>query len=719
MSFKKTNFFVSAVLLATVIPFWVNIAHGSDGSVAGGVHRSSIDQSVSVFTQSGGEAHSIYNLPSGMAFDPLEDALSSAANGFRSHSFVTLKPNGPNDNQILTTKSSIFPSGGITEDHQLFFDETASRLPALVDFSTDVEFGDVDNDGDLDIVLTNTDGGRNRLLINDGDGIFTDETSVRLPADSDFSLGLELGDVDGDDDLDIFVANNFAFQVPNCTLLSGQNRLLINNGEGVFFDETELRLPISIAASTDAKFVDTDGDGHLDIIVTNSIRPENCLFVGGGQIQLLINDGHGFFIDGTDASLPIEFHSDVSVDFGDIDGDDDFDILVATPYGQDRLLVNNGSGVFTDQSGERLPLTVGSTRCVVFFDADDDGDLDIFCANDSSSVWPGQTGAQNRLLINNGLGIFIDETSMRLPVVFDLSMGGGDFGDVDGDGDLDVIVANNKLMSEGRQNRLLINAGSGVFSDETVSGMPVVSNISTGVKFGDVDGDGDLDAIVVNYGQQNRLLIGKYDPKGGPPDPQGLKGDVNGDGGIDILDVLAAVNHILSLIPLTEDSLLRADCNGDGQINILDALSIVNVILGLGECRPGGCKAELTPEAMQLFKSLEPYLSAEDFARFMAEVNREVEVPVEYSLFQNYPNPFNLETRIDYELPLAGRVTLTIFNALGRRVRALVDGEQEAGLYTQGWDGCDDSGQQVASGVYFYQLKAGHFISSKKMLLIK
>ncbi|UCE19623.1 MAG: hypothetical protein JSV84_04565, partial [Gemmatimonadota bacterium] len=131
---------------------------------------------------------------------------------------------------------------------------------------------------------------------------------------------------------------------------------------------------------------------------------------------------------------------------------------------------------------------------------------------------------------------------------------------------------------------------------------------------------------------------------------EGTRGDANGDGGTDVLDVLAVVNHILGITPLTGDAECRGDCNGDGGIDVLDALGIVNVILGTGSCAPGACKAELTPEAMEVLKSLRSYLSAEDYGRFMALVKGEVGMPLEYSLAQNYPNPFNPVTSIGYSV---------------------------------------------------------------------
>jgi hypothetical protein len=93
--------------------------------------------------------------------------------------------------------------------------------------------------------------------------------------------------------------------------------------------------------------------------------------------------------------------------------------------------------------------------------------------------------------------------------------------------------------------------------------------------------------------------------------------------------------------------------------------------------------------------------------------------PESFSLSQNYPNPFNPETQINYALPQDCDVKVTIYNLLGQRVRTLVDERQSAGYRTVLWDGKDEQGVDVASGVYFYRLKAGDFVDSKKMLLLK
>jgi len=94
-------------------------------------------------------------------------------------------------------------------------------------------------------------------------------------------------------------------------------------------------------------------------------------------------------------------------------------------------------------------------------------------------------------------------------------------------------------------------------------------------------------------------------------------------------------------------------------------------------------------------------------------------LPKVYALRQNYPNPFNPSTEISFDLPKAGQVELRIFNVLGQQVRALANQAMEAGQHTITWDGRDQGGTQVSSGVYFYRLSAGAYTDTKKMMLLK
>lgn len=104
----------------------------------------------------------------------------------------------------------------------------------------------------------------------------------------------------------------------------------------------------------------------------------------------------------------------------------------------------------------------------------------------------------------------------------------------------------------------------------------------------------------------------------------------------------------------------------------------------------------------------------------LKEFNKPEALPEEYCLSQNYPNPFNPKTNMEYQLPEAGKVSMIVYNAVGQKIRTLVSEYKQAGSYTVTWDGCNDVGVQVGSGIYFIRMKAGsHFVNMKKIVLIQ
>jgi hypothetical protein len=107
------------------------------------------------------------------------------------------------------------------------------------------------------------------------------------------------------------------------------------------------------------------------------------------------------------------------------------------------------------------------------------------------------------------------------------------------------------------------------------------------------------------------------------------------------------------------------------------------------------------------------------FPKSSAVEEDQVEIPRDFELFQSYPNPFNNETIIKYSLSKPTQVSLSIFNLLGQKVRTLVKDEKQNGTMAVSWNGKDDRGREVSSGIYFYQLKAGEFSQTKRMVLLK
>ena len=251
-------------------------------------------------------------------------------------------------------------------------DSTAAGFPAAPLSVGDLEPGDVDGDGDLDLVLAVwgkgspmiNGGGRVRLWLNDGSGRFSDVTDEQMPrALVRFSWDLELVDVDNDWDLDV---------ATSCKLCSS-SRLYLNDGRGSFTDVTEEAMP-AFANNYDFAPIDLDGDGYLDLVTINDGDDTSQ----GLAEHVFRNNGQGGFVDATDAWWPPESNVgwDDNVVVGlDVESDGDADFLIGSLDGPDRLLVNDGSGSLTLADEVFEGTASGGTLGMAA--ADLDGDLSL------------------------------------------------------------------------------------------------------------------------------------------------------------------------------------------------------------------------------------------------------------------------------------------------------------------------------------------------------
>ena len=103
----------------------------------------------------------------------------------------------------------------------------------------------------------------------------------------------------------------------------------------------------------------------------------------------------------------------------------------------------------------------------------------------------------------------------------------------------------------------------------------------------------------------------------------------------------------------------------------------------------------------------------------LSQIENEAGMPGRYSLLQNYPNPFNPTTTLRYNLPENSHVTITIYDMLGRKVKTLINETQYSGYRSIIWDAIGNNGERASAGIYLYQIQAGEYISTKKMVLLK
>lgn len=207
-----------------------------------------------------------------------------------------------------------------------------NRLPNIERTTQDIALADVNKDGYLDLFEANENG--NLLHHGDSLGFFTNVTDTHLPKDLNIETRkVSFGDVDGDNDLDIFLSN-VAFIVGK----NPQNRLFINDGTGKFADGTDERLPADFDHTIDAIFEDIDLDEDLDIVIAN---------VFGSPIRIYVNDGTGYFADETDKVLGAEYYRDaLGVIAADFNGDGLRDLYICDRFStqqnkKDLLLIRN------------------------------------------------------------------------------------------------------------------------------------------------------------------------------------------------------------------------------------------------------------------------------------------------------------------------------------------------------------------------------------------
>lgn len=388
---------------------------------------------------------------------------------------------------LLSSPGWAAAQDGAPERPARFTDVSTTHLieqPSEPKFSMGATAADLDGDGDLDLAIA-SEYAPNRILINDGTGRLTDESDQRLARTAGDHEDVAIADFDRDGDLDlVFVGED-----------DQVNGYHLNDGHAVFADVTN-RLPRR-GTSNAVVAVDVDRDGDPDLVIGNN-----------GQEFLFVNRGDGTFDDETDQRLPAFDDVTQDIEQGDIDRDGDIDLVLGNEDGN-RVLVNDGSGVFDDETATRFPEPEGGeeTRDADLVDVDGDGDLDLYLAN--VLLFAEDPNPQDRLLINDGTGRFTDETATRLPMEQERTMSAA-FVDFDGDGDGDLVTGTMGDVSGHTADapyRAFTNDGGGVFV-ESAPALPIgVTGNGFDIEPADFDGDGALDLFLASRGGTDRLLL--------------------------------------------------------------------------------------------------------------------------------------------------------------------------------------------------------------------
>lgn len=395
-------------------------------------------------------------------------------------------------------------------------------------------FADFTGDGRADLYLVNGarfpgapagPAHRDRFYRNRGDGTFTEATQAAGLGDERYGIGCAAGDFDNDGDLDLYVTN------------LTRNTLYQNNGDGSFTDVTARAGVGAGGFSTAASFGDFDKDGHLDLYVCRYVdwSPETNIVCtehdGSTPVQvycrptvyrplpdlLYRNNGDGSFTEVTRAAgMAVTPGRGLGCIWSDLDEDGDLDLYVTNDMSANFLFINQGRGRFTEEALSRGVSMSDSGRPmasmgVAVVDYDGDTHLDLACTNFS--------GEYLALYRNRGDGQF-EDVSSRSGLVdatgpfvgFGLA-----FPDLNRDGYPDLLVVNGEVTEASERfypgttlaqpSLCLLNLGSGTFEPVKTPGRALTTpRVSRGLALADFDTDGDLDALVSNWRGEPDLL---------------------------------------------------------------------------------------------------------------------------------------------------------------------------------------------------------------------
>jgi hypothetical protein len=502
-----------------------------------------------------------------------------------------------------------------------FVDATATYLGTTAEWSNKVEVADFNGDGVADLIFANGGGyssaatpEANRAFVSVGSGMpMLEVTAAIFGAAKDSARVVKVRDLNGDGVADIFVG----------TTWQTRSRLFLGLGEGDFEEVTTTHTPDEVGSIGDAEAGDVDGDGDLDLVIADW-GAGNPLSNGGGRTRLWLNDGTGHFTTAAGALPSVKVGFSWDLELHDVDGDMDLDVLVSCKSCTgSKLFVNDGAGTFSDASS-KLP-QFGNNYEFEAMDLDGDGWLDLVTINDGSGLaehvfrgdgdggfedataqwWPaasnvgaddnvavfldydsdgdsdfliGSLDGADRLLINDGTG----HLSLKSPALTGgastpgtLGLGLGDLND---DGRLDVVMAQGEVTSA---DRIFVGVDGAV---DTAA--PRIDRLMVTVEAGGLVirarvHDGKSPVLVDDFA----LVAAETGPPGGPASATEMRWY---GGYLWRAEVAAAAGETVAVRVCAEDRRGNASCTAP-----------VELTLPGGEVEPGPEAVEPGPEAVE------------------------------------------------------------------------------------------------------------------------
>jgi hypothetical protein len=535
--------------------------------------------------------------------------------------------------------------------------------------------------------------------------------------ENDYSTGGALVDLDGDGFLDLVTANG--------NDMARQPIRVYRNLGGLFELSASWR-STDIGYNCHVDLGDYDEDGDLDLAVAVLGDPSTPQYDK-------IYENLGDSLSSTPVWVSGDLDNSFDLAWGDMDGDGDLDLAVGC--GESYSGVPQKSKVYRNDDGVITPSAVWRTGSLDYTldigwgDVDNDGDLDLLCANEFGP---------NKLYRNDG-GVLDSIPAWQSGDTWNsLQL---DLGDVDGDGFLDLAVANNGQLG-GPSNVVVYRNLGGTFESTPswISAGPARQYYSA-VAFGDCDHDGDLDlasggwwepvVVFENLGsalenvpsfswkfanQQKGLVVESV-----------LWGDMDNSGSVTVLGETKDGNGVAKTFYLDEEpvrEVLDVRVGGSSLPYGSYCFDLDEGWVALASAPPAGSGVVaidyVYSERLDLVVT--NWDPDDENLLFLHQVATGIAGLVPTSpllVLPSRPNPFNPRTTIPIRIGEAGRVTAGVYDVSGRLVRILYEGSTGAGDLDLVWDGTDGSSRPVPSGVYFTRVRAGDRTETGKMLLVR
>ncbi|MEE9553115.1 MAG: FG-GAP-like repeat-containing protein [candidate division Zixibacteria bacterium] len=550
------------------------------------------------------------------------------------------------------------------------------------DMADELNINDLDNGRTAAVVDLDNDFVNEIILINlhQDNRIYTWQDSVYIEMSDYYDINycllannITVADVNLDNRPDLYIND-----APD----QHQARMYVNDMPGPFLDRTQL-YGLGYTQSAGSAFFQMTPNSGL------------CLLTG----NRLMNMQYGTFIEITQGSGLEGLTNVFCPVFLDIDGDYDDDLFIAGDHEMNygSLFLNNGDGTFSDISTNTDESGFGYGQQVSFGDIDNDGDFDLYVTSGFGT---------NKLWQNDGTGYFTNITDIS-----NTGYGGysrsSSFGDFDNDGDVDLYVNRTDDYKV-----LFINDGNGIFTDYSEEAGINDYGTGMGCAVGDLNGDGGLDIVSMNANSQgNQIYINQS------AEETFLKVKVIGRGSNTL-----ALGAILELYA-DSDPQLEEEFIGKREISSHPVVGGVNDLVahfGTGDHSNLRLVIHFQSGAVTDTMGLQTSTTVIIYEPEMVAVDDpEISLPVNNMILRSYPNPFNNSTRITIHGGESDLYDLAIFDLLGRRIRSVSIENRDSELTSFTWDGQNDSGQPVPSGVYFVRGRSGTLSAENKISLLR